>query len=109
MDLNQAEDISPLGSSPLPGPDNPKSTEREKREEGICRCVGIRQIDGARSNFYLAVRVSGIPRQKSVDSQDRSYARPVGFKPQKHAERFRGVGNSSGDENGRMTFAYAES
>ena len=35
---------------------------------GICRCVGIRQIAGARSNFYLAVRVSGIPRQKSVDS-----------------------------------------
>jgi len=45
---------------------------------GICRCVGIRQIDGARSNFHLAVRVSGIPRQKSVDSQDRFYARPVG-------------------------------
>jgi hypothetical protein len=36
------------------------------------------QIDGARSNFYLALRVSGIPRQKSVDSQDRSYARPGG-------------------------------
>jgi hypothetical protein len=32
------------------------------------RFVGIRQIDGTRSNFYLAVRVSGIPRQKSVDS-----------------------------------------
>src|SRR5438132_3536714 len=41
-------------------------TRRETRTVrfiGVCRCVGIRQIDGARSNFYLAVRVSGIPRQ----------------------------------------------
>jgi hypothetical protein len=38
-------------------------------EFGDCaRCVGIRQIDGARSNFYRAVRVSGIPRQKSMDT-----------------------------------------
>jgi hypothetical protein len=44
----------------------------------ICRCTGIRQIAGARSNFYLAVRVSGIPRKKSVDSQDRFRARPGG-------------------------------
>ena len=51
---------------------------RTVRFIGVCRCVGIRQIDGARSNFYLAVRVSGIPRQKSVDSQDRFYARPIG-------------------------------
>jgi hypothetical protein len=31
-------------------------TRRETRTLrfiGICRCVGIRQIDGARSNFYL--------------------------------------------------------
>jgi len=41
---------------------------RTVRFIGICRCVGIRQIDGTRSNFYLAVRVSGISRQKSVDS-----------------------------------------
>jgi hypothetical protein len=41
---------------------------RTVRFIGICSCVGIRQIDCARSNFYLAVRVSGIPRQKSVDS-----------------------------------------
>jgi hypothetical protein len=45
---------------------------------GICRCVGIRQIAGARSNFYLTVRVSGVPRHASMDSQDRPYARPVG-------------------------------
>ena len=51
---------------------------RTVRFLGICRYVGVRQIDGARSNFYLAVRVSGIPWQKSMDSQDRSYARPVG-------------------------------
>src|SRR5882672_9457129 len=42
----------------------------------LARCR-VSAFDGARSNFYLAVRVSGIPRQKSVDSQDRFYARPV--------------------------------
>jgi hypothetical protein len=51
---------------------------RTVRFIGICRSVGIRQIDGDRSNFYLAVRVRGIPRQASMDSQNRSYARPVG-------------------------------
>src|SRR5947207_5514251 len=65
----------------FPRADSLLKTRRDTRTVrviGICRCVGIRQIDGTRSNFYLAVRVSGIPRQKSVDSQDRSYARPVG-------------------------------
>jgi hypothetical protein len=56
----------------------PRRETRTVRFIGICRCVGIRQIAGAGSNFYLAVRVSGIPRQKSVDSQNRFYARPVG-------------------------------
>jgi hypothetical protein len=57
--------------SPFPQADSLLKTRRETRTVrfiGICRCVGIRQIDGTRSNFYLAVRVSGIPRQKSVDS-----------------------------------------
>ena len=57
----------------FPRADSLLKTRRETRTVrfiGICRCVGIRQIDGARSNFYLAVRVSGIPRQTSVDSQD---------------------------------------
>jgi hypothetical protein len=55
----------------FPRADSLLKTRRETRTVrfiGICRCVGIRQIDGTRSNFYLAVRVSGIPRQKSVDS-----------------------------------------
>lgn len=55
----------------FPRADSLLKTRRDTRTVrfiGICRCVGIRQIDGARSNFYLAVRVSGIPRQKSVDS-----------------------------------------
>src|SRR4029450_9033756 len=30
------------------------------------------------------------------------------FKPQKHAERLRGVGNPSGDENGRDSMKYWE-
>jgi hypothetical protein len=51
---------------------------RSVRFIGICCCIGIRQIDGARSNFCLAMRASGIPRQKSVDSQNRFYACPVG-------------------------------
>jgi hypothetical protein len=55
----------------FPRADSLLKTRRETRTVhfiGICRRIGIRQIDGARSNFYLAVRVSGIPRQKSVDS-----------------------------------------
>jgi len=35
----------------------PRRETRTVRFIGICRCVGIRQIAGARSNFYLAVRV----------------------------------------------------
>jgi hypothetical protein len=59
-----------LAFNSFPRADSLLKTRRETRTVrfiGICRCVGIRQIDGARSNFYLAVRVSGIPRQKSVD------------------------------------------
>jgi hypothetical protein len=57
---------------------NTADDTRTVRFIGICRCIGIRQIARARRNFYLAVRVSGIPRQTSMDSQDRSYARPIG-------------------------------
>jgi hypothetical protein len=60
-----------LAFNPFPRAESLLKTRRETRTLRfirICRCVGIRQIDSARSHFHLALRVSGIPRQKSVDS-----------------------------------------
>ena len=44
----------------FPRADSLLKTRREARTVRLIRvrrCIGIRQIDGARSNFYLAVRV----------------------------------------------------
>jgi hypothetical protein len=58
--------LAGLAFNSFPGVDRLLKTRRDTRTVrfiGICRCVGIRQIASARSNFYLAVRVPGISRQ----------------------------------------------